>query len=232
MPSNQHWLAAMWPFVRDNLPPPPATVLEIGCGSLGGFVPALVGAGYDAVGVDPEAPDAPWYRRSMFEEYESPGELDAVVASASLHHVHDLPAVLKRVESMLRDHGAVVVIEWAWERFDEATARWCFARLPPDDPDEEEGWLRRHRDNWLASGQTWDAHLQAWAVEEGLHTGGRIADELQVRFEPTVPVTFGPFTFGGLPPGAEADERRAIERGEITATRIEFAGRRRPVDPH
>jgi hypothetical protein len=27
--------------------------------------------------------------------------------------------------------GVLVVVEWAWERFDEATARWCFARLTP-----------------------------------------------------------------------------------------------------
>ena len=229
MPSNQHWLAARWPFVRDNLPSPPATVLEIGCGPLGGFVPALVAAGYEAVGVDPEAPDAPGYHRSTFEQYESPGGLDAVVACTSLHHVGDLTEVLKRVESLLRDRGAFVVIEWAWERFDEATARWCFARLPPDDSDEEDGWLRRHRDSWLASGLTWDDHVQAWAKGEGLHTGGRIAGELQERFDPTELVTFGPFAFGDLPPGAEADERLAIERGEITATGIEFVGLRRSV---
>jgi hypothetical protein len=29
-------------------------MLEVGCGTLGGFVPALLGGGYHAVGVDPE----------------------------------------------------------------------------------------------------------------------------------------------------------------------------------
>ena len=47
------WLAAVWPFVRDQLAPGSATVLEIGCGTLGGFVPVLLDGGYDAVGVDP-----------------------------------------------------------------------------------------------------------------------------------------------------------------------------------
>src|SRR5690242_15603534 len=50
-------LRAWWPFVAANLPSAPASVLEIGCGPLGGFVPAMNRAGYDAIGVDPEAPE-------------------------------------------------------------------------------------------------------------------------------------------------------------------------------
>jgi hypothetical protein len=57
MTPDDPWLAAVWPFVRAELPPTPATVLEMGCGLLGGFVPALLDAGYHAVGVDPEAPE-------------------------------------------------------------------------------------------------------------------------------------------------------------------------------
>ena len=47
------WLAATWPFIRGRLPPPPARVIELGCGPLGGHVPALIRAGYDATGVAP-----------------------------------------------------------------------------------------------------------------------------------------------------------------------------------
>ena len=64
MTPDDPWLAGVWPFVRAELPPTPATVLEIGCGSLGGFVPALLDAGDHAVGVDPEAPEGPDYQRS------------------------------------------------------------------------------------------------------------------------------------------------------------------------
>ena len=73
MTSDERWLAAVWPFVRDRLPAPPGAVVEIGCGPLGGFVPMLRSAGYDATGVDPEAPDGPWYRQVEFERYELPG---------------------------------------------------------------------------------------------------------------------------------------------------------------
>ena len=63
MTLDDRWLAAVWPFARGQLPPAPARVLEVGCGSLGGFVPALLDAGYQAVGVDPEAPEGPDYQR-------------------------------------------------------------------------------------------------------------------------------------------------------------------------
>jgi hypothetical protein len=64
MTPDERWLAAAWPFVRAQVPSAPARVLEIGCGPLGGFVPALLAGGYEAVGVDPEAPDGPATTRS------------------------------------------------------------------------------------------------------------------------------------------------------------------------
>ena len=56
--TDERWLSATWPFVREHLPVLPARVVELGCGPLGGFVPRMRPLGYDAVGVDPEAPDA------------------------------------------------------------------------------------------------------------------------------------------------------------------------------
>ena len=50
------------PVVRARLPEAPARVVELGCGPLGGLVPGLRAAGYDAVGVDPAAPDGDEYR--------------------------------------------------------------------------------------------------------------------------------------------------------------------------
>jgi SAM-dependent methyltransferase len=90
--------------------------------------------GYQATGVDPEAPPGPSYRQVLFEHYAVPGPLDAIVACTSLHHVANLSAMLDLVTQALVPGGRAVIVEWARERFDEATARWCFARLPgPDD---------------------------------------------------------------------------------------------------
>jgi SAM-dependent methyltransferase len=224
MTPDERWLAAAWPFVRAQVPSAPARVLEIGCGPLGGFVPALLAGGYEAVGVDPEAPDGPSYHQVEFERYRPPRPVQCVVASTSLHHVADLDEVLDRVATTLATAGALVVVEWAWERFDQATARWCFARLtPPPAPPGEPGWLHQHQQRWAASGQPWETYCRGWAMAEGLHTGQAILHALDVRFDPQVYFD-GPYFFPDLADTTEADEQAAIDAGQIQATGIRYAG--------
>ena len=217
------WLAAVWPFVRAQLPAEPAAVAEIGCGTLGGFVPALRSAGYDAIGIDPEAPDGDWYRRAEFERCEI-GPVAAIVACTSLHHVADLGETMDRIEAALAPDGVLVVVEWAREGFDEATALWCEERLPPPGP--EPGWLSRHCAEWRQSGLGWEEFLRGWAEAEGLYEGQHILRELSARFD-SGPVSYGPFYFADLAGVSEADEQAAIDGGVIQAGRIQYSGRRR-----
>jgi SAM-dependent methyltransferase len=221
---DERWLAAVWPFVRAWLPGPPAAVLEIGCGPLGGFVPMLRSAGYQATGVDPQAPEGPWYHRAEFERHEMPEPAQAVVACTSLHHVADVGQVLTLAESALVAGGTLVVVEWARERFDAATARWCFDRLPQ--PSGDHGWLQRRHDEWRASGLPWDGYCRAWAEEEGLHAGREIVRELDVRFDPQL-VAYGPYFFPDLADVSETEEQAAIDAGAIQANRISYVCRRR-----
>jgi SAM-dependent methyltransferase len=225
MAPDDRWLAAVWPFVRGQLPPAPTTVLEIGCGTAGGFVPALLEGGYDATGVDPEAPEGRHYHRGEFERYEPPRSVAGVVASLSLHHVTDLDEVLDRVQACLLPDGVLVVVEWAWERFDGATAGWCFDRLAPPAPGVEPGWLRKHQERWAASGQPWDDYCRAWAEQEGLHPGGEIVRELDTRFTRQLHLQ-GPYFFAELADTAEAEEQAAIDAGLIQAGGIRHAARR------
>ena len=227
MASDERWLAAAWPLVREHAPPPPATVLEIGCGPLGGFVPALRAAGYDGVGADPEAPEEAGYHRDVFETYDLPAHVDAVVASLSLHHVADLDAVLDRMADSLRPGGTVVVLEWAWERFDERTAQWCFERL--GSTEAEPGWLHRRRQSWLDSQLPWDDYLHGWATTEGVHRGGSVLAGLQARFRQTV-LDYGPYYFPDLEAVTETEEQAAIDAGLVQAARIVFVGRRPGAD--
>src|SRR5437867_7634666 len=90
------WLKSTWPFVRSQLPNAPCAVLDLGCGPRGGFVPALVDAGYDGVGVDPAAPNGPRYHQIVFEALDVASGFDALVASTSLHHVDDVDAISSR----------------------------------------------------------------------------------------------------------------------------------------
>jgi SAM-dependent methyltransferase len=144
MDADRRWLTAQWPFVRAYLPAAPARVLEVGCGPLGGFVPAARALGHTAEGVDPQAPDEAGYHRLEFEDYPLAEPAEAVVACTSLHHVANLDLVLDRVHDVLTPGGTLIVVEWARERFDEPTARWCFAHLTPATDLVEPGPGRHH----------------------------------------------------------------------------------------
>jgi SAM-dependent methyltransferase len=108
-------------FVLAELPPPPASVLEVGCGG-GGLARVLAAAGYDVLAIDPEAPDGPLFRRTTIEDLNETGPVDAVVASRSLHHVSDLALALDNVAALLRAGGLVIIDDFAWERLGAASA--------------------------------------------------------------------------------------------------------------
>jgi SAM-dependent methyltransferase len=220
MTPGERWLSATWQVVRNHLPSAPARVVDVGCGPLGGFVPMLRSNGYQAIGIDPKAPDEAHYQRIEFEHAELPHQVDAVIASTSLHHVTDPAEVIDRITSALTSGGAVIVIEWAWEKFDEETAKWCFERLGQED---EAGWLHRRRDEWLASGQEWPRYFQDWAGQEGLHPGEALVRLLDERLERQL-LTHGPYFFPDLAETIEADEQTAIDAGQIRASRIDYAG--------
>ena len=220
MTPGARWLATLWPLVRARLPTPPARVVELGCGPHGGFVPMLLADGYDAVGIDPEAPEQPHYERIEFEHAELPSRVDAVVACTSLHHVADPADVIDRIARTLTSGGMVVIVEWAWESFDEETAAWCFERLRADG---EPGWLHRRRDEWLASGRDWPSYLRDWAERDGVHPSELLLRLLDERFERRQ-LTRAPYLFADLAGTTAADEQAAIDAGLIQPTRIDYVG--------
>jgi SAM-dependent methyltransferase len=220
--ADRRWLAATWPFVRANLPSSPARVLEIGCGPLGGFVPELERAGYDAVGIDPEAPGGPSFRQVRFEEYDDPRPVDAAVACTSLHHLADLDVAFDKLAATLAPAGRLVVVEWVHEHFDEATARWCFDRLPA----EGDTYLHHHRDAWAGSGQAWDDYFSQWAQQEhGLHPWASLERALGSRFV-TEHLGAVPYYYPTLGI-SEDEEAAAIQSGEIRAGAVRYVGRPR-----
>jgi SAM-dependent methyltransferase len=217
------WLGTWWPWVRSHLPAAPARVVEIGCGPLGGFVPRLTAAGYDATGVDPAAPDEPGYHRIEFEQYAVPAPVDAIIACTSLHHVADIDTIAERMATALALGGTVIVIEWAVELFDEPTARWCFARL--GEVDDESNWLQRHREAWWDSGHRWNQYLTQWIHEHTIHTGASVQRALNRHFRTTRPAPT-PYFFPALDETTYADEQAAIDAGRIRPTGVTYVAHR------
>jgi SAM-dependent methyltransferase len=220
MPSGDQWLDAVWPRVREQLPAAPARVIDVGCGPRGGFVPFLRGEGYDALGIDPKAPDEVGYLQEKLEDAELPREVGAVIACTSLHHVTEPEHVVRRMTDVLASGGTVVVVEWAWEEFDTRTAEWAFERLrTSDDP----GWLERRRDGWRESGEDWEGYLHSWAEEHGLHPATKLVPLLDAQFERRR-LARGPFLFVDLADTSEADEQAAIDEGRVRPLRIDYVG--------
>lgn len=223
------WFDQMWQFIGPALPPAPASVMEIGCGRFGGFVPRLRAAGYDAVGVDPNAPEEAGYERVEFEQYRVPSPVGAVVACVSLHHVADLDVALDAIATAVAPGGTVAIIEWASERFDERTARWCFghlAAISPSELEEKGTWLHHAREGFAESGLSWDGYLGAWKQEEGLHRGEQVVRGLDQRFSRVSCVT-GPYFFAELDGVSFGDEQAAIDAGLLEPVGIRYVGRAR-----
>jgi len=114
-------VAELIDVVLSQLPPPPRRVLDVGCGK-GEVALAVAEVGYEVVAIDPEAPEGLIFRRTTIEEIDDPGPFDAVFASLSLHHVHDLGAALDKLVRILR--GPLVLNEHAWDRLEPMTPEW------------------------------------------------------------------------------------------------------------
>jgi Methyltransferase domain len=144
-------------FALSQLPDVPARVLEVGCGERGGITPRLVDAGYDAVAVDPHAPDGERYRRMPFQELGDE-TYDAVVAERVLHHVQPLEQSFDKLASLA---PLLILDEFAWNRIDEATRDWYEAQHrvlrasgaqptgPPDLAEWRARWIDLHPDDVL-----------------------------------------------------------------------------------
>lgn len=222
------WQREVASFVLDGLPPPPGRVLDVGCGD-GWLVGELADRGYDAHGVDPETPrDDGRLTRSRLEEFEA-DPFDAIVAVLPLHHVDDLNLITSAITRLLVPLGAVLCVEFAWDLFDDDTARWVLERLPAETDDHN--WLhqlcrplrgRRDRNEPLHA----DELVRSWASEHGFHTSVEMLDALRGRFVEKR-LEWGPYLYDDLPIDLD-EERAAIEQGRIAATSFRFIGR---LDP-
>ena len=198
-------------FLREQLPPPPARVLEVGCGQHGELATALSVAGWDVLAIDPMAPAGAIFRRLRLDDLgPEEGPFDAVVAVRSLHHIRALDDALGRIASLLRSGGLLAVAEFGWDLVDEPTLAWLHEQR------------RSLRDG---STSTHDEHACDWHADHlGLHGYEALRGALDARF---VERTFSwePYLYAELG-GSETEvlERALIEAGKIRAVGFRWTG--------
>lgn len=225
--SAARWLPVAAELVLPYLPPPPATVVDLGCGPAGGVVPALDAGGYRATGIDPDAPDGPAYQPLRLDEARLPAPLDAVVASLSFHHVEDLDAAVATLAEALGRGGTLIALEMDWPALDAAGVEWCFDRLPPAERVRPGGWLATQRAECIAAGRSWSDYRADWAAEHGLHTGARVLEALDSRFD-RVELETIPWLFSQLDDSiTPEDEMAAVATGALPAAAFRYVGRAR-----
>lgn len=176
---------------------------------------ALVDSGYDAVGVDPEAPAGRRFVRARFETLAPSNSLlrgiEAVVAGRVLHHVHPLDGGLDRLAEIA---PLLVVDEFAWDLVDASAQAWYEARhaslsvsgLEPPGPASLASWRERHRT---------------------LHPYRPLLEGLRARWRETA-LEWLPFLHRWLGDDpSEALEREQVEAGAFPAIGWRWAGTRR-----
>jgi SAM-dependent methyltransferase len=193
-------------FVLSQLPAT-GRVLEVGCGG-GELARALEAAGYDVLAIDPDAPEGAIFRRVTLEELDDPGPFDAVVASRSLHHIHDLGGALDKIAALA---PLLVLNEFAWDLLDERTAE----------------WFDGQRRALEAAGQDPEPLEEDWEAEHAdLHGYEAMRRELDRRFEERY-FAWTAYLYGYLGgPATQVLEQALIDADAINALGFRYAGTR------
>jgi len=195
-------------FVRANLPPPPARVLEVGAGD-GELARALGDAGYDVVAIDPQ-PSGDAVRPVPLHELDEPsGSFDAALAVTSLHHVEPLEQSIGRLAELVRPGAVLVVDEFDVAAFDERAAGW---------------WLQqRHA---LGGEEKTGAEELVGEHRAHLHPLERIVAALTPHFRLGTPI-YGSYLYRwNLDESLRDEEQAAIARAEIPAVGARLIARR------
>jgi SAM-dependent methyltransferase len=226
------WQQRVEEFVLGQVGTPPARVLEVGCGE-GKLACALARAGYSVTAIDPRAPEGPIFRRVGIEEFTDLGPFDYVVASLSLHHIENLGGALDKLADVLRTGGSLIVVEFGWDRIDEATAEWALERLPAASLSGKHSWLGRRCQEWARGSRVGtrgpaESYFAEWASEEGFHSSLLMRGELGRRFVERF-FEWVPYLYPDLGKDTvEADESAAIEARAINATGSRYVGATTP----
>jgi SAM-dependent methyltransferase len=190
--------------------PPPARLLEVGCGA-GERAVALASEGYDVLAIDPQAPEGPLFRQVRLEEFDDAGPFDIVLAERVLHHVDPLDPAFRKIARLA---PVLVLEEFAWDRIDEPTQDW---------------YERQHRMLRAAGSEpNGPPDVDQWRVDHpGLNPSQAILDAAAGFFEQRQ-LEWRPCLYRWLGgPASEVLERTLIEAEAIQPAGFRYVGDRR-----
>jgi SAM-dependent methyltransferase len=141
--ADDRWWRGFDSVILDSVPVG-SRILDVGCGD-GGLVECLAASGFDAVGVDPQAPRRPPLIQERVEDVGSIGRFDVVCAVMTLHHVQ-LDPVLAAIARLLRPGGRLLAYEFAWEEYDQRAASWLDGHDRSGADNSVTGWQLEHAD--------------------------------------------------------------------------------------
>jgi ubiquinone/menaquinone biosynthesis C-methylase UbiE len=198
-------------FVRANLPPPPARVLEVGAGA-GELARALRAAGYEVTAIDPKPSGEGVDEESLHTLPVPSAPFDAAVATVSLHHVEPLEESCARLAAVLAAGAVLVIDELDMEALDERAAQWWL--------DQQRALGREH------------AKSAAELVSERrhhLHSLRAVVEALTPGFEVGPPIR-GPYLYRwNLNESLRAAEEELIAQARLPAVGARLLARRRPA---
>ena len=195
-------------WVRSELPPPPARVLEIGAGD-GELARSLRDSGFFVVAIDPKSESREVLPIALVDLPEADQPFDAAVAVVSLHHVEPLEESVARLAAELAPGAPLLLDEFDVSALDERAAAW---------------WLRERRARGGDDPET-PAELVA-TMRARLHSIDLLLETLRPWFEIGEPLRGAYLYRWKLDESLRPVEEGLVAKGELPRTGVRIVARR------
>jgi uncharacterized UPF0146 family protein len=196
-------------WVRANLPPPPARIVEVGAGE-GELARSLRASGYDVTAIDPKSETSDVLPVALIDLPPPAYVYDAAVAVVSLHHVEPLEASIAKLAEVLADGAPLLVDEFDAAALDERAAAW---------------WLAQRR---ARGGDDLETPAELGPkMRTRVHSIELLVSVLSRWFD-VGPLERGTYLYRWhLDESLRAEEEDLVARGELPRTGVRFIARRR-----